>query len=195
MVGETRNRSRSASEHSHTSPRKVSSRPVSRNKQRTRKQETFPSHSSSPTKETKEQNGQVPENKFVLSEEIESILKTPKKNDNIKQRNVNEESQGVSNVVEQTLGSIFQQIDKAMDDSARKIDGNLSSEEEQIPKTPGSTIRVASTRSSKLRKKSARSRLEMYKNLPPGRQEEYQVYAGDMLRAEQKKREKSRKKN
>lgn len=136
----------------------------------------------------------MPENKFVLSEEIESILKTPKKNDNIKQRNVNEESQGVSNVVEQTLGSIFQQIDKAMDDSARKIDGNLSSEEEQIPKTPGSTIRVASTRSSKLRKKSARSRLEMYKNLPPGRQEEYQVYAGDMLRAEQKKREKSRKK-
>ena len=54
---------------------------------------------------------------------------------------------------------------------------------------------MASTRSSKLRKKSARSRLEMYKNLPPGRQEEYEVYAGGVLRADRRKTEKSRNKN
>ena len=76
-----------------------------------------------------------------------------------------------------------------MEDSAKTNEDDSNTEEEEVPKTPGSTLRVASTRSSKLRKKSARSRLEMYKNLPPGRQEEYKAYAGEVLRSDKKKRD------
>ena len=61
-------------------------------------------------------------------------------------------------------------------------------DEETFSEAPGNTIHVASTRSSKLRKKGSRSRLEMYKNLPPGRQEEYEVYAGEYLREERKRK-------
>ena len=65
--------------------------------------------------------------------------------------------------VEDTMESIFQQVDKAIEDSARKQEDNnvIVQAEEEVAEPPGSTICVQSTRSSKLRKKSAGSRLEM----------------------------------
>jgi hypothetical protein len=95
------------------------------------------------------------------------------------------------------MEGIFQQVDKAMEDSAKNQGDNgfIEKADGEVVEPPGSTIRVQSTRSSKLRKKSARSRLEMYKNLPPGRQEEYQAYAGHVIREDRRKREKSIKRN
>ena len=132
---------------------------------------------------------------------MKSILQTPQKEpkskDSKKHHNRNkieeEHNSGIFDAVEETIENIFQQVDKAMEDSAKKNEDDSNTEEEEVLKTPGSTLRVASTRSSKLRKKSARSRLEMYKNLPPGRQEEYEAYAGEVLRSDKKKRERSRK--
>ena len=184
-----RSRSRSLSEHSHQSPQKLPSRPSSRSKSRIKKQESFSSRSPSPIKESSEQNGSLPVSKNSLTEQMKSVLKTPRKvsttretDTNKKTRQVTEEEKPISvlTAVEDTMESIFQQVDKAMVDSAKKQDDNgiIEKTDEEVVEPPGSTIRVQSTRSSKLRKKSARSRLEMYKNLPPGRQEEYQAYAG-----------------
>ena len=134
--------------------------------------------------------------KTALSQQMKSILQTPKKEPKSKDskkyqnRNKKEEEQnsGIFDAVEETIENIFQQVDKAMEGSAKKNEDDSNTEEKEVPKTPGSTLRVASTRSSKLRKKSARSRLEMYKNLPPGRQEEYEAYAGEVLRSDKKKK-------
>ena len=179
-----RSRSRSLSEHSHQSPQKLQSRPSSRSKSRIKKQESFSSRSPSPIKESSEQNGLLPVSKNSLTEQMKSVLKTPRKvsketDKNKKTRQVTEEEKPISvfTAVEDTMESIFQQVDKAMVDSAKKQGDNgiIEKADEELVEPPGSTIRVQSTRSSKLRKKSARSRLEMYKNLPPGRQEEYQA--------------------
>ena len=113
---------------------------------------------------------------------MKAILQTPKKDT----RSEEEQNSEVIGAVEETIENIFQQVDKAMDSDK---------DEESFSEAPGSTIHVASTSSSKLRKKSARSRLEMYRNLPPGRQEEYEIYAGEYLREERKKKEKSKKKD
>ena len=93
---------------------------------------------------------------------------------------------------------MIQQVDKAMEESTIKhtsTNDNIEYDNEEVPEPPDSTIRIQSTRPSQLRKQSARSRLEMYKNLPPGRQEEYEAYAGEVLKSDKKKRERSRKKN
>ena len=163
-----------------------------------KKQESFSSRSPSPIKESSEQNDSFPASKNSLTEQMKSVLKTPRKvsketDKNKKTRQITEEENTttVFSAVEDTVENIFQQVDEAMADSAKKQDDNgiIENDDEEVVETPSSTIRVQSTRSSKLRKKSAQSRLEMYKNLPPGRQEEYQAYAGHVIREDRRKRE------
>ena len=102
------------------------------------------------------------------------------------------EKHGLVDSVEETLADMIKQVDKAMMESASKYEDS-ENEKENEPKTPRSTIRIMSTKSSKLRRKSARSRLEMYKDLAPERQQEIEIYAGKILRNEKKKKEKEKK--
>ena len=109
-------RSRSASGNSQRSPSKLSSRSTSRNKFRLKKQDSFDSRSPSPTKEASEQNGSVHVTKTVLSQQMKSILQTPKKEakskDSKKYQNRNkiegEQNSGIFDAVEETIENIFQ---------------------------------------------------------------------------------------
>ena len=74
---------------------------------------------------------------------MKAILQTPRKDT----RPEVEQNSGV-------FGAVEEKIDKTMDSDKN---------EESFSEAPGSTIHVASTRCSKLRKKSAQSRLEMYR--------------------------------